>query len=108
MTRDQIIIEVYNNGMIKNISNVYKSILGSYRNDFISHMYEILCNIPEEKLIQLYNDQQLNYYLYYIGKAQSNNKNSDFWKLYKERLNIDGSMDDSNYYLNNKNIDDEE
>ena len=105
MTRDQIITEVYNSDMIKNISNVYRSILGNYRKDFISYMYELLCNIPEEKLIQLYNDQQLNYYLYYIGKAQSNNKNSDFWKIHKGRINIDGSIDDYDYYFNNKNID---
>lgn len=98
MTRDQIITEIYQNNIVSNIAQHYNSVLLSYKSDFISYMYEVLCNIPEKKLIQLYNDNQLLYYIIYIIKAQAYNKNSDFWKTHKGKIIIDGSIDDENYH----------
>lgn len=97
MNKNEIITEIYNNNLIEKLSNTFTSKIGLYKEDFTQHLYLILCEIPEEKLIGLYERKELDYYLYYISKAQAFNDKSEFWKEHKGRLDIEFSLDDINY-----------
>lgn len=97
MNREQIITEIYNSNLFEKMASRYSTKLGGLKEDWIQHLYLTLCEIPEDKLVELYNKKELNYYLYYIGKAACFNDNSDFNKLHKGRLDIVYSIDDENY-----------
>lgn len=97
MTRNDILTELFNDNLFEKMATVYNTKLGQYKEDFIQFMYLTTCEIPEEKLIDLHNKGELNYYLFYVGKAQAFNNNSDFWREHKGRLNIEYSLDDENY-----------
>lgn len=97
MTKNDIITELYNDNLFEKMATVYNTKLGQHKEDWIQHMYLLTCEIPEEKLTDLYNKKELNYYLYYIGKAQAFNDHSEFWRDHKGRLNIEYSLDDINY-----------
>lgn len=97
MSKNDIITEIYKKNLIEKLTNNFISKIGAYKEDFRQHLYLILCNIDEEKLIGLYERKELEYYLYYIAKAQVFNERSDFWKEHKGFLTIDHSLDDENY-----------
>lgn len=97
MTKNDIITEIYNSNLFEKMASTYNSKLGYYKEDWIQHMYLVACEIPEEKLIDMYNKGELNYYLFYIGKASCFNPNSDFNKTHIGRLDIAFSLDDENY-----------
>lgn len=97
MSKNDIITELYNDNLFEKMATVYINKIGPYKEDWIQYMYLIACEIPEEKLIDLYSKKELNYYLFYIGKAQAFNDNSDFWKEHKGKLKIGFSIDDENY-----------
>lgn len=97
MNREQIITELYNSNLFEKMASTYSSKLGDAKEDWIQNMYLIACEIPEDRLIELYEKKELNYYLFYIGKAQAYNDKSEFWKETKGRIDIAYSMDDPNY-----------
>lgn len=92
MNRDQIINEVYSSGLIQKYTNYFKSYHKNY-DDFSQHLFLILCEIPEDKLIQMYKSDELQYYLFYVAKAQAANNKSDYNKLMNGQLNIDKNID---------------
>ena len=97
MSKNDIITEIYTNKLFEKMASSYNSKLGSYKEDWIQYMYLTLCELPENKLLDLHKKGELNYYLFYVGKAQAFNDNSDFNKLHKGRLDIAFSIDDENY-----------
>lgn len=97
MNKNDIITEIYNSNLFEKMASTYEAKLGCNREDWIQHMYLFTCEIPEEKLLDLYEKKELNYYLFYVGKASCFNPNSEFNKIHRGRINIEYSLDDENY-----------
>lgn len=85
MTREEILIEVFNSQILNKMANKYKARLGSDADEFVSHCISIVCEMPEEKLLRLYKDGQLYFYIVSIAKNQAWNDNSVFNKNVIER-----------------------
>lgn len=92
MNREQIIQEIYKSGLIQKYTNYFKSYHKNY-DDFSQHLFLILCEIPEDKLIKMYEAKELSFYMFYIAKSQATNKKSDYNKLINGRIEIDKNID---------------
>lgn len=79
-TREYILTEVYNSNILKKMANKYASKLKGDIDDFVSHCLLIICEIPEDKLVKLYNDNQLYFYVVKIANNQCWNDKSTFNK----------------------------
>ena len=78
MTRDDILTEVYNSQVLNKMANKYISRLKGNTDDFISHCLLILCEMDEAKLVKLYNDKQLYFYIIRVCTNQAVNQSSTF------------------------------
>ena len=68
--------------------------------DLIQEVYVILLEYRAEKIIELYNNKQLKYFLVGILKRQYHSNTSPFYKKYKKYYTlVDGN------YINNENND---
>lgn len=69
-------------------------------NDLVQEVYVILLEYRAEKIIELYNNKQLKYFLVGILKRQYHSNTSPFYKKYKKYYTLlDGN------YINNENND---
>lgn len=78
MSRDSILEEVYKSQILNKMANKYISRLGGNVDDYISHCLLILCEMDEAKLVKLYNDNQLYFYIVRICVNQAVNSSSTF------------------------------
>ena len=68
--------------------------------DLVQEVYVILLEYRAEKIIELYNNKQLKYFLVGILKRQYHSNTSPFYKKYKKYYTlVDGN------YINNENND---
>lgn len=68
----------------KNLQLAIRNIVESkYRKDFTSHFYIQIANTKEDKLIDLYNKGQLDWFCLRVITNQYKSSSSTFWKLYK-------------------------
>ena len=86
MDRDSILIEIYNKHIIERVCSAYWSKIGDLKEDCIQYIWLLICELPEKKLIDLYSKNQLDYYIYSIGRNQIWNDKSSFYQLYKGKL----------------------
>lgn len=86
MDRDSILIDIYNKHIIERVCSAYWSKIGDLKEDCIQYIWLLICELPEQKLIDLYNKNQLDYYIYSIGRNQIWNDKSSFYQLYKGKL----------------------
>ena len=80
-SRDSILEEVYKSQVFRKIANKYISKLKGNADDFVGYCLLVACEMEESKLIKLYNDGQLWFYLVRIARNQCWNDKSDFNKL---------------------------
>lgn len=82
MTVNYIVEELYKTNLIielcKNIGVSDKDM-----DDFTQEIYLILLEYDEEKLIEIYNKNQLKFFIVRIIQNQYNSKNSPFYMKYK-------------------------
>lgn len=89
-TRDEILTEVYKSDILKKMANKYASKLKGDIDDFVSHCLLIICEIPEDKLVRLYEQEQLYFYVIALARNQIVNIKSTFNKeLDKEIIKIE-------------------
>lgn len=83
--QERIISEVIANAIPEKISNKEKDRLRCEddRMDYIQEMYAILMEIPDEKILKLYNESKLNDYFAQICINQIINPKSSFYKKYQ-------------------------
>lgn len=86
MTRDDVINTIINSNLIEKLSNTFVSRLGVNKEDFIQEMYLILLEIPEERLVKLYTEGSLNFYLLSVARNQVVNDKSTFNKKYNSKI----------------------
>lgn len=77
-TYDEIIQYIISMKLVKKLSSKYLHYLKSDRDDFEQEMYIIILTIPQEKIITLFNNNDLIRYIIQIVKNQLFNKHSKF------------------------------
>ena len=87
MTKNQIIQQVYDSHLVVKVAKRYSSYIQGNLDDFCQHIYLTLCELPESKLQELYDKEQLPYYIYYICKAQATNFAGKFHKIHDCKTN---------------------
>lgn len=88
MTKNQIIQQVYDSHIVIKVAKRYLSYIQSGNlDDFCQHIYLTLCELPENKLQELYEKEQLPYYIFYICKAQATNFSGKFHKIHDCKTN---------------------
>lgn len=82
--RDKILQEIYTSQIIEKVSSRYWSYIKGNREDFIQYIYLILCELPEKKLVHLYQNNQINFYIISIIKNQATCDYNPFHRLYDD------------------------
>lgn len=82
MTVSSIVEELYKTNLITELcENI--GVLPKDMDDFTQEIYLILLEYNEEKLIEIYNKNQLKFFIVRIIQNQYNSKNSPFYMKYK-------------------------
>lgn len=99
---NKIITEVYEKEIVKEIiSNMKVNLMDA--DDLEQEIYMILLEYNKNKIIELYNNNQLKYFIVGIIQRQYNSKTSPFYKKYKKYYSI---VDEN--VINNMEITEEE
>lgn len=86
MTKNEIITEIYNSNIVVKLAKKYGSYIKDYNiDDFCQEIYLILAEMPDDKLINLYNTKQLDFYIISIIRNQATNDISTFNKTYNPK-----------------------
>ena len=91
-THNQIIEEIYNEKIIERCLAKYSKRMNGFIEDVVQDIYMMIIEMPEDKLLKLYNDNELTYYILTICKNQCVNKYSKSNKKYQtnvEKINYD-------------------
>ena len=84
---NKIITEVYEKEIVKEIiSNMKVNLMDA--DDLEQEIYMILLEYNKNKIIELYNNKQLRYFIVGIIQRQYNSKTSPFYKKYKKYYSI--------------------
>ena len=85
-THNQIIEEIYNEKIIERCLAKYSKRMNGYIEDVAQDIYMMILEMPEDKLIKLYNDNELTYYILTICRNQCVNKYSKSNKKYQTNI----------------------
>jgi hypothetical protein len=88
-TKNQIIEKLYKENFIQSVIKKYTTKLSFEDEEDVSQeIYLILLEMPEEEIVQLFNNNQLNFYIVKIIKNQLLSITSMVYKLYlKNKIN---------------------
>lgn len=88
-TKNQIIEKLYKENFIQSVIKKYTTKLSFEDEEDVSQeIYLILLEMPEEEIVQLFNNNQLNFYIVKIIKNQLLSTTSKVFKLYlKNKIN---------------------
>lgn len=88
-TKNQIIEKLYKENFIQNIIKKYTTKLNFEDEEDVSQeIYLIILEMPEEEIVRLFNNNQLNFYIVKIIKNQLLSTTSMVYKLYlKNKIN---------------------
>lgn len=84
--RNEVLDEVYRSDIIQKMANKYAATIQNNMDDFISHCALLLCELPEEKLMKLYNKGELYFYVVKVCSNQAWNLSSTFHKQITNNL----------------------
>lgn len=102
MTRDDIIKELIDKEFIEKLCTTFSSMLGENKDDFYGELWLIILEIPEEKLIKLYEEKSLYFYLLSVARNQVVNDRSTFNRMYNKKITTI-SIDDYLIDIENEN-----
>ena len=91
-THNQIIEEIYNEKIIERCLAKYSKRMNGFIEDVVQDIYMMIIEMPEDKLLKLYNDNELTYYILTICRNQCVNKYSKTNKKYQtnvKKINYD-------------------
>lgn len=82
MTVNDIVEEIYKTNLLTELcENI--GVTKNDMDDFLQEIYLILLEYDEEKLIEIYNKNQLKFFMVRIIQNQYHSKNSPFYMKYK-------------------------
>lgn len=105
MNREQIITEFYNS---KDINQAISKMQPAYLQDELKQeVFLVLCEMPEERLFQMYNDEYLKYFIVRTILNMAKSDRSTFYKKFREQLDeipesFEMKKDDYDESLNEK------
>lgn len=95
---NKIMQEVYEKNIVKDIITNMR-VKSNDIDDLEQEIYMILLDYNKERIIEMYNKKQLNYFIVGIVSRQYNSSTSPFYKKYKKYYTlIDGN------YVNNEDV----
>lgn len=110
-TRDEIITDIYNDPKV--FKMIFNIVPKDEAEDFIGVFLEQLCLVKEEKLIQAYENNYLQFFLSRLITNQYRSKSSVYYRLFKKNR-MSGILNKDNYLskdisdINKKNNRDED
>lgn len=84
--RDEVINYLIDKQLIPKLATTFSSQLGNNKEDFIQEMWVIILEIPTEKLITLYENKQLDWYILSVARNQVVNDKSTFNRKYNSKI----------------------
>ena len=88
MKKDEVIKYLINKKLVERLGAHYQSYLENLKEDFQQELWLIILELPEDKIIRLYEDKQLDFYILSIARNQITNSNSKFNRKYRDRMEI--------------------
>lgn len=85
-TRNTIIEEIYNEKIIERCLAKYSKRMNGFIEDVVQDIYMMIIEMPEDKLLKLYNDNELTYYILTICRNQCVNIYSKSNKKYQTNI----------------------
>jgi len=88
---DDIYNEICRSQIVEKVTSSISSYINNDKKDFIQEMYLTIFEIPEPKLVKLYNSNQLYFYIVKIIQNQGTCMKSKFHKKYNhpEVINVE-------------------
>lgn len=71
--------------LIDKLGNTFHSQLGTNKEDWKQEMWLIILELPEDKLIRLYENKELDWYILSIARNQVVNDRSTFNRKYNDK-----------------------
>ena len=84
MTKNEVIDWVVSQKLVEKLSTRFSSQLGTLKEDWVQEMYLTICEMSEEKLVGLFERNQLVYYIISVCRNQATYSKSDFNKKYND------------------------
>lgn len=81
---DTIIQNIIDMKIVDKIGRSYQKYLNDEKDDYLQDLWLKILEMPEDKIIKLYNSNELVYYLLAVTKNDIFNKYSTFNKKYKK------------------------
>lgn len=85
MTRDEIVLTIYNDKSLKSLAN---RMVGDYGQDLIHYVIECLCRLNHEVLLRLYMTKRLNNYVFGIMRNSAMSQRSEWSKKFGSQMDI--------------------
>lgn len=86
MSREDILKYLLSQKLIEKLASRFYSQLGTNKQDYIQEMYLIICEIPENKLIHLFERGELIYYIISICRNQAVYTKSKFNQMFNSPI----------------------
>lgn len=88
MTRREIVSELAKHRVVEvMVCNIARANMNADLQDLAQMVYLILLEYDEDKILDLYENDQIRYFIARIIMNQYNSSTSPFYKLFKERQN---------------------
>lgn len=85
ISRDDVIQYLMDKELIDKLGNTFQSQLGTNKEDWKQEMWLIILELPEDKLIRLYENKELDWYILSIARNQVVNDRSTFNRKYNDK-----------------------
>lgn len=85
ISRDDVIQYLMDKELIDKLGNTFHSQLGTNKEDWKQEMWLIILELPEDKLIRLYENKELDWYILSIARNQVVNDRSTFNRKYNDK-----------------------
>lgn len=85
ISRDDVIKYLIDKELIDKLSTTFQSQLGDNKADWVQEMWLIILELPEDKLVRLYENKEIDWYIISIARNQVTNDKSKFNRLYNDK-----------------------
>lgn len=100
MTRRQIVNELARNKVVEvMVCNIARADINADLQDLAQMVYLILLEYEEDKILDLYENDQIRYFIARIIMNQYKSSTSPFYKLFKERQHRSREIGECEYCL---------
>lgn len=80
--REQILTDIFNSKIVEHFAVKVDFCSDTQREEFCAEMYALFCEIDESKLVELWEKDELYFYIIKILRTQTFDKYSDYNKKY--------------------------